>query len=99
MVSIIKPPDQELIIVYDNTQIHSRVSNSKMAFGYTAGAGVRYELNTDLALKLGVDFYQSKARFTYEFDLFQGVAEEITPIDAEYTIRTMEYTIGLAYSF
>ena len=98
-LSIIKPPDQELIIVYDNTQILSRISNSKMAFGYTVGAGIRYKLNSDLALKIAVDYFQSKAKFNYEFELFQGVAEDIQPIDANYTIRTFEPTIGLAYSF
>jgi len=98
-LSIIKPPDQELIIVFDNTQLHSRVSNTRLAFGYTAGAGLRFKLNDAIALKLGVDYFQSVARFDFEFDLFSTVAEEIEAVEAEYRVRTAEFTVGLAYSF
>jgi len=64
-----------------------------------AGGGLRYKLNSNLALKFGVDYYQSKSKFTYNFELFRDVAEDVTPLDSEFLIQTLELTIGLAYSF
>ncbi|MEA3461215.1 MAG: hypothetical protein U9R49_04985, partial [Bacteroidota bacterium] len=55
-LSIIRPPDQELTITYDEVSIYSRTSYNNVAFGFTAGGGIRYKFNEVLALKLGVDF-------------------------------------------
>lgn len=98
-LSVIKPPDQELTITYDGNSIYNRTSYNNLAFGFTAGGGIRIMLNSNLALKLSGDFIQTKAKNTYTFDLFQGAAGDIPPIDAEFYIRTMEITAGLAYSF
>ncbi len=98
-VSFIRPPDQELRINFDDTNIYTRTSHNSASFGFLAGAGLRYKLNSNLALKLAADYYQSKSKNTFSFDLFQGVAEDVPPLDAEFTIQTVELTIGLAYSF
>lgn len=98
-LSIIRPPDQELRISYDGNNIYTRTSHNNVAFGLTAGGGIRYNLNTSLALKLSADFVQTKAKNTYTFDLFEGVIDDVPPIDAEFYIRTLEITAGLAYSF
>lgn len=98
-LSIIRAPDQELSITFDGTDIYARNSRNRLAFGFTAGGGLRYKFNSNLALKLGADFFQSWAEFDYTFDLFQGVAEEIPPLQSNFLIRTLELTAGLAYSF
>ena len=96
-LSIIRPPDQELTITYDDNYIYSHTSYNNVAFGFTAGGGIRYKFNSVLALKLAADFVQTKARNTYTFEL--DGAEDIPPIDAEFNIQALEITIGLAYSF
>ena len=98
-VSFVRPPDQELRINFDNTSIYTRTSHNSASFGFLAGTGVRFTLNENLALKFAADYYQSKSKNTYTFELFQGVAEDVPPLDAEFLIRTIELTIGLAYSF
>jgi len=98
-LSIIRPPDQELTITYAGNNIYVHTSYNNVAFGFTAGGGIRIMLNTNLALKLSGDFVQTKARNTYTFDLFQGVADNVPPVDAEFYIRTVELAAGLAYSF
>jgi opacity protein-like surface antigen len=98
-LSIIRPPDQELTISYDGNNIYTRTSYNSVAFGFTAGGGIRIMLNSNLALKLSGDFVQTHAKNTYTFDLFQGVVDDVPPIDAEFKIRTVEITAGLAYSF
>ncbi len=98
-VSFIRPPDQELRINFDNTNIYTRTSHNSASFGFLAGAGVRYKLNSNLALKFAADYFQSKSKNTYTFELFQGVAEDVPPLDAEFLIQTVELTLGLAYSF
>ena len=97
-LSIIRPPDQELRISYDGNNIQSQTSYNHVAFGFTAGGGLRYKFNPNLALKLGADFVQTKSKNTFSFDLLQGVVE-VPPIDSEFYIRTVEITAGLAYSF
>jgi len=97
--TILRLPDQELSILFDGTEVYSRTSKNKLAFGFTAGGGLRYKFNTNLALKLGADFFQSRARFDYTFDLFQGVAEDVPPVESNFLVRTLEVTAGLAYSF
>jgi opacity protein-like surface antigen len=98
-ISFIRPPDQELRINYDNTNIYTTTSYNSVSFGFLAGAGLRYKLNSSLALKLAADYYQSKSKFTYNFELFRDVAENVPPLDSEFLIQTIELTIGLAYSF
>lgn len=98
-VSFIRPPDQELRINFDNTNIYTQTSHNSASFGFLAGAGVRLNLNSNLALKFATDYYQSKSKNTYTFELFTGVAEDVPPLDAEFLIRTVELTLGLAYSF
>ncbi|MEN8230368.1 MAG: hypothetical protein ABFS38_19555 [Bacteroidota bacterium] len=98
-ITILKTPDQELRINYTGTQIYSHSSRNKLAVGFTAGGGLRYTLNSNISLKLGADFFQSRAKFEYTFDLFQGVAEDIPPIESNFLVRTVELTAGLAYSF
>jgi hypothetical protein len=56
-------------------------------------------LNSNIALKLGADFFQSRARFDYTFELLQGVAEDVPPFESNFLVRTLELSAGLAYSF
>ncbi len=97
--TFLRAPDQELRINFDNTEIYSRTSRNTLAFGYTAGAAVRFKLNSELALRVGVDYFQSRSKYEYTFDLFQGVAEDVPPLHTDFPVRTLEVTAGLAYSF
>lgn len=98
-LTVLRSPDQDLRINFDGTEIYTRSSRNRLAFGFTAGAGFRYNLNSDLALKLAADYFQTKSKFEYNFELFQGVAEDIPPLNSDFFVRTVEVTIGLAYSF
>lgn len=98
-LSILRPPDQELSISYDNNEIYSRVSDNKLSFGFTAGTGLRYKLNSNIALKLGADYNQMRSRFEYDFNLFQGVASDVPAIESNFLVKTIELSAGLAYSF
>ena len=97
--TILRAPDQELSINFDGTEIYSQTSRNKLAFGFTAGAGMRFRLNSALAFRLAADYFQSRAKFEYTFDLLQGVAGEVPPITSECPGRTVEISLGLAYSF
>jgi len=98
-ISILKPPDQELSIIFTGTEIYSRTSKNILAFGFTAGSGLRYHLNSNIALKLGADLFQSRARFDYTFDLFRDIAEDVPVVVSDFLVRTIELSAGLAYSF
>jgi len=98
-LSVLRPPDQELLISWDGNEIHSLVSNNKLTFGFTAGGGLRFKLNENLALKLGVDFNQARAKFDYTFDLFEGLAAEVPAVSSDFYVRTLDFMVGLAYSF
>jgi len=96
-LSIIRAPNQELTITYNGDYIYSYSSYNNVAFGWTAGGGIRYKFNTNLALKLSVDYVQTKAKNTYTFDPVQDL--DVPPLDAEFYIKALELTAGLAYSF
>lgn len=98
-LSIIRAPNQELTIVYDANEFYTHSSYNNVAFGFTAGGGIRLMLNSTLALKLSCDYVQTKAKNTYTFNLFEGVTDEVPPLDAEFPIQAVEITAGLAYSF
>jgi opacity protein-like surface antigen len=98
-VSFIRPPDQELRINFDGNNIYTRTSHNNASFGFMAGGGIRYKLNSNLALKFAADYFQAKSKNTYDFELFEGVIEDVPSLDSEFLIRTVELTIGLAYSF
>ncbi|MFO7932779.1 MAG: outer membrane beta-barrel protein [Bacteroidales bacterium] len=98
-VTVIRPPDQELNISFDQTEITSRMSDNRLALGLTAGTGIRFRLNPAIALKLGVDYFQGRSRFDYDFDLSTDPEEKIPSLESDFQIRTLELTAGLAYSF
>ena len=98
-LTVLRTPDQELRITYDETDIQTYSSGNNLAFGFSAGAGVRINLNSNLALKLSADYFQTKAEFVYEFGLFQPVTDDVPPVEAEFYVQTVELTIGLAYAF
>lgn len=98
--TIIRLPDQELQISFDDTTIHNTTSGSKVTFGFTAGGGVRFKLNENLALKLAADYSRSPANLTYDFRLFTNdVVGEVPPVDASFPLQMMEFSAGLAYAF
>jgi len=96
-LSIIRAPNQELTIRYNGDYIYTRSSYNNAAFGWTAGGGVRYKFNENLALKLSVDYVQTRSKNTYTFDLVQSL--DVPPLEAEFYIKALELTAGLAYSF
>ena len=98
-LSILRPPDQDLSVTFDGTEVYSRVDDNKVALGLTAGAGMRFKLNSALALKLGVDYFQSRSRFDFKFDLYRGTEEEIPDVESDLPVRALELSAGLAYSF
>jgi opacity protein-like surface antigen len=95
--SVIRAPNKELTISYGGDFVYARSSYNNLAFGWTAGGGIRYKFNPNLALKLGIDYIQTKANNTYTFALVQDLG--VPPLDAEFRIQVMELTVGLAYSF
>ena len=97
--TILRAPDQELRINFDGTEIYNRTSGNSLAFGFTAGAGLRFMLNSDLAVRVSADYFQSRAKFEYKFDIFRGVAEDVPPLSADFHVRAIEINLGLAYSF
>ena len=98
-LSIIRPPQQELRITYDEHEIYTQTSHNNAAFGFTTGGGIRYKFNDVLALKLSVDYVQTTAKTSYDFNLYDGVPNDVPPIDAEFKVQALEITAGLAYSF
>ncbi len=86
-------------MVFDGTEIYTTSSGNKLTFGFTAGGGLRYNLNSNIALKIAADYYQTRVKSTYTFDLFRGVASDVPPLDAEFYLRTIDFSIGLAYNF
>ena len=98
-LTVLRAPDQDLRINFDETSIYTHSSGNNLAFGFTAGGGLRINLNSDLALKLSADYFQTKAKFVYTFDLFRDIVDEVPPLDAEFYVKTVELTIGLAYAF
>jgi opacity protein-like surface antigen len=98
-LSIIRPPDQELVINVDGQQIYSTASNNKLSYGFMGGAGMRYKLNDNLALKLEASYSMARSRFDYTFDFLSGIAEDIPPIEADFWVSAVEISAGLAYAF
>ena len=98
-LSIVRPPDQELLVELNGENYHSYVENSRLAFCFTGGAGIRVKLNEDLALRFGADYIRTRSKFDYNFDLFAGLADDIPPIHSDFAVQTIELTLGLAYAF
>ena len=98
-LTILRAPDQDLRINFDETSIYTHSSVNNVAFGFTAGGGLRINLNSDLALKLSADYFQAKANFVHTFDIFRDVVDEVPPVDVEFYVKTVELTVGLAYAF
>jgi opacity protein-like surface antigen len=97
-LSILRLPDQALQITYDDVIINTTSSGNKLTFGFTGGGGLRFKLSDMLALKLGVDYNWSSAKFEYDFHFVSEIAD-VPPLDAAFPLQTLELTAGLAYAF
>jgi opacity protein-like surface antigen len=98
-LSIIRPPDQELVVQVDGNEIYSSATNNTLSYGGMAGAGLRYKLNENLGLKLEADYTMARSRFDYTFDFLHEVAEGVPSIESEFWVSTVEIMVGLAYAF
>ena len=70
-----------------------------LTLGVNGGTGLRIRLNDAISLKLGAEYFRSRARFQYRFSIFRDVPEDIPPLDAELPVNAIEISAGLAYSF
>lgn len=97
--SILRPPSEDLKITFDDHEISSFVDSNILILGVNGGTGLRIRLNEAISLKLGAEYFRSRARFQYRFSIFRDVPEDIPPLDAELPVNAIEISAGLAYSF
>lgn len=98
-MSFIRLPQQELQVEYNDEYIYSRSDRNKLSLGFSGGAALRFQLSDDLALRVAADYMQTGLKTTYDFSLFTELVGELPPLDAAISMRCMEYSLGLAYSF
>ncbi len=96
-LSVIRPPDQELVVqLEDGSEVYSASSKNAISYGFMGGAGLRYKLNDNLALKLEADYTLARAKFDYTFDF---IGQDIPTIESDLWVSALELLVGLAYSF
>jgi hypothetical protein len=97
--TVFRPPGEELRILFDDSELRSSLASNLLLFGVNGGTGLRIKLNDAISLKLGAEYYRSRARFPYEFSLLGDMPDNIPPLEADLLIQTIELSAGLAYSF
>ena len=99
-VSFITPPKRELYITYTNNEIYNNSSGHNTAFGYLLGAGILFQANEDYGIKLGADYFCSKAKLTIESQVNDGMGGTEPHYDLwEVPVTAFHVTVGIAYFF
>ena len=101
-VSFITPPKRELYITYDNdnNEMYHNSSGHNTTFGYLLGACILFQANEDYGIKLGADYFGSKAKLTIESQVDDGMGGTEPHYDLwEVPVTAFHVTVGIAYFF
>jgi len=99
-ISFITPPKRELYITYTNNEIYNNSGGSNVAFGYLLGASIVFQANDDYGVRVGADYFGSKAKLDLESRVDDGIggSEIITEV-WEVPVTAIHATVGIVYFF
>ncbi len=98
-LTILIPPQQEMRLVLTDQEVRAGLSGTNLSLGYTAGMGIRYRLNTGIAVRLAADYFRSRTSMDYYFKLIENSTRDLQGVDASFAVETLELSAGLAYYF
>jgi len=97
--SFFSAPEMKMMISDALHEITTNLKSSQVAPGFTGGLGLRYETPSGFVLRLAADYFHSRTHMIYSFSVPEDSDEVIPSVEASYPVTTLEFTLGIAYSF
>jgi len=99
-LTFIKSPNKNLTVNFTNIELSSNASGQNLKFGYQFGGGILYMPNRTYGIRLGFDYFNSKANVDLESREDDGLGVPVVKTEVLHIpITAMHFTAGLAYSF
>lgn len=96
-MSVIIPPNQTLVLKYDNNTIVGYSDTQNASFSYSIGGDIIYELGTSYSVKISAEYFHTSTEYDVEFGLDDTI--DLPSITRSITLNSINSTIGLAYLF
>lgn len=93
---LLSPPWELTVRTTEETYFTSR-SGSTASFAYMLGTGIRFNINSNYAIRVSGDYFHSKPTFSVEEDSAAGSATGKSTYDM--SVGTINLNIGIAYKF
>ncbi len=101
-LSLAWAPEQDIQIQYDEFNFSRRVQDKAVpTIGFTAGAGIRYQLKGGYVLRFIAEYSNCKPTMTITESIVDAIAEgtEVTETEVEMPIKNVQLSVGIAYNF
>ena len=96
-MSVIIPPNQTLIVLYNNKPVTGYADAKDVSFSYSVGGDIIFELSSSYSIKVSADYFHTTIDYDVDFGFEESVGLPV--INRSFDINTINTTIGLAYLF
>ncbi len=93
---LLSPPWELTVQTTEETYFTSRSGNTA-SFAYMLGTGIRFNINSNYAIRVAGDYFHSKPTFTVDENSAVGAATGKSTYDM--SVGTVNITLGIAYRF
>ena len=96
-LSVLLSPPWELTVHTTEETYFTTRHGSTASFAYMLGTGIRFNINSNYAIRLGGDYFHSKPTFSVDEDSAAGAATGKSTYDM--SVGTINLNVGIAYKF
>lgn len=101
-LSLAWAPEQNIQIQYEDFNFSRNVQDKAVpTIGFTAGAGIRYQLKGGYVLRFIAEYSNCKPTITITENVADAIVEgtEVTETEVEMPIKNVQLSVGIAYNF
>jgi opacity protein-like surface antigen len=90
-------PPWELSVISGEDEYFERHGKETVNFAYMLGTGIRFNVNSNYAIRMSCDYYRSRPSFTVDEN---GLVSSITGKSSyDMNVATLNISLGIAYRF
>lgn len=96
-MSIIMPPNQTLMLFYNDNAVNASSDVQNVKFAYNIGTDIIMKMSGSYSIKLGLEYFSTQTNHSVDIGLNDEV--KLPSIERDIKINAIHATLGLAYLF